>query len=603
MNKLEQIKNKKLNKQLSLVTLIIAIIGLAIVPLLIRVIPVNNPLTAYNWYGGEETLFDMYAVFKSQIIITLGLLSLVVIAIRQVKFKTYDLKDPVIILISLFALITLLSHLFSIAPALSNRGMNDRYENTWVWLAYAAIFTLVYGEKWTSEQLKKIGFAFVLSNIFLSVIGFLQYLGFDPIFNDFTKLFITSFKLGSLDFSANYTINYKVIVQTLYHYNYVGFYLSLSIPVIMSLALHDKSMRHRIGYIALLALMFFNLLGSSARGGLVGVAVILPLFVLLNRHLLFSNLKILIALILVTVVVFVGFETYTDGFIVSRLMNIFTSVEAPNHLQKIAIEADTIHFNLDHGELKVNVLSKSNESWEAKYLYNDESVEIIFDEATNTFTFGNEALQGVKVFPTLYNQITLLSFELYGQQWHFAYDANQQLKFVNPFGKFDDIVTPDTFGFEGRERLGSARGYIWSRSLPLIMKRPLLGYGVDTFSVVFPQQDYVGKYNAYDTTNMIVDKPHNIYIQIALNSGLIALASYMALVILGLFRTGKATFVKKLKFQNAWTSATFLGLFSYSIAGVFNDSTVQLSSVFWILLALSLTLNKFEALKENEPKS
>ncbi len=602
MNKLEQIRNKKLSTQLSLITTIIAIIGLAIVPLLVRVTPVDNLLLSYNWYAGSEILFDMYSIFKSQVILCLGIISLLVIVVRQVKFKTYTLKDPVIVLILIFSVVTILSHFFSVSIALSNRGMNGRFENTWIWLAYASILTLVYGEEWTIEKLNKLVLGFVISNLILSIVGILQYFGIDPVFNDITKPFITSFKMGNLNYVADYTINYKVIVQTLYHYNYVGFYSALSIPMIMSFALYDKKIYHRLGYLILLALMFFNLLGSSARGGLVGVTATIPLFIILNRQLLFKNLKIFFALILITVVVFIGFEAYTDGFITSRLKNIFISVEAPNLLKSLSIIDDSINIEFDHGILQIDVISVSNDVWQTSYYYNDILIQPILHES-NTYNYFNvESLKDIKFYISEYQNLYLFTVEMFNQGWYFGYDE-KTLKYVNALGKFDAIVTPDTFGFDGRERLGSARGYIWSRSIPLIMKKPILGYGVDTFAVVFPQQDYIGKYNAYDTPNMIVDKAHNIYIQIAINSGIIALSAYTSLVGLALFKTGRNALSSDLKNQNVWISATFLSVFSYSIAAIFNDSTVQISSVFWIILGIAFSVVKFKYSKTIEPKS
>jgi len=41
------------------------------------------------------------------------------------------------------------------------------------------------------------------------------------------------------------------------------------------------------------------------------------------------------------------------------------------------------------------------------------------------------------------------------------------------------------------------RGYIWSRSLPLLRNTILVGYGPDTFAMNFPQHDIAGKVKAY----------------------------------------------------------------------------------------------------------
>ena len=64
-----------------------------------------------------------------------------------------------------------------------------------------------------------------------------------------------------------------------------------------------------------------------------------------------------------------------------------------------------------------------------------------------------------------------------------------------------------SIGFQGKEKLGSARGYIWSRSLPLMMDSLLIGQGPDTFFAEFPQGDLLGKLYAYDSAQTIVDKP------------------------------------------------------------------------------------------------
>ena len=60
--------------------------------------------------------------------------------------------------------------------------------------------------------------------------------------------------------------------------------------------------------------------------------------------------------------------------------------------------------------------------------------------------------------------------------------------------------------------------------------------GADTFAMYFPQADYAGKYNIgyfSDTRNVIVDKPHNMYLGIAVNTGVISLIA--VLCIFGLY--------------------------------------------------------------------
>ena len=149
-----------------------------------------------------------------------------------------------------------------------------------------------------------------------------------------------------------------------------------------------------------------------------------------------------------------------------------------------------------------------------------------------------------------------------------------------------------SIGFKGKERLGSARGYIWSRTLPLIKERPLLGYGPDAFAFAFPQNDLLGKWYAYRTPNMTVDKPHNLYLQIAVNQGLIALGAFLVLV-----GTYIVNAIKVYAFRRDYSSkeivgiALFLAIIGYLGAGIFNDSIVSVAPIFWILLGTGMSIN------------
>jgi len=156
----------------------------------------------------------------------------------------------------------------------------------------------------------------------------------------------------------------------------------------------------------------------------------------------------------------------------------------------------------------------------------------------------------------------------------------------------NQVVKAPSIGFEGKERLGSARGYIWSRSIPMLKNSVIFGYGPDTFAVEFPQEDYIGKIRAYGTPRMIVDKPHNMYLQIALNTGILSLIAF--LTICGAYITESIRLYFKNQ-DNSFACLTgtgiFLGICGYLAAAVFNDSTVGIASVFWILLGLGFVCN------------
>ena len=158
----------------------------------------------------------------------------------------------------------------------------------------------------------------------------------------------------------------------------------------------------------------------------------------------------------------------------------------------------------------------------------------------------------------------------------------------------DDIIKPASLGFSGKERLGSARGYIWSRSLPLLKNSLLLGYGPDTFVIEFPQYDYIGKIRAYGTTQMIVDKPHNMFLQIAMNTGVLSLLSVLVLFGFYIVQSLKL-YIKNINNKSIATVSgvgIFLGICGYLGAAFFNDSIVAIAPVFWVLLGLGFVCNE-----------
>ncbi len=108
---------------------------------------------------------------------------------------------------------------------------------------------------------------------------------------------------------------------------------------------------------------------------------------------------------------------------------------------------------------------------------------------------------------------------------------SDSIQFIDQFGKsHDGFQQVQSFGFEGRERMLSNRGYIWSRSLPLLKNTLFIGTGADVYPFNFPQTDIVGKVNAFGYYDIIVDKPHNMYLQTAIQFGIIFTMGLVSLI-------------------------------------------------------------------------
>jgi O-antigen ligase len=126
-----------------------------------------------------------------------------------------------------------------------------------------------------------------------------------------------------------------------------------------------------------------------------------------------------------------------------------------------------------------------------------------------------------------------------------------------------------------------------------MMKETLiLGHGADTYSLYFPHRDYVGKYNAGWNINKIVDKPHDMYLDIIIGTGGVSLLSL--LVLWGIYVIQSMKLYIRSKFENFTEYvgvAIMFGICGFLAAGLVNDSTVSTVPMFYGLLGTGIAIN------------
>jgi hypothetical protein len=162
----------------------------------------------------------------------------------------------------------------------------------------------------------------------------------------------------------------------------------------------------------------------------------------------------------------------------------------------------------------------------------------------------------------------------------------------NQLGKYVKLTNVPSIGWSSNPGFGSGRGYIWSRTLPMISKTIFVGHGADTYCIFYPQNDYVGKYNAGWNVNTIVDKPHNMYLGAAVGTGLISVLALLALFILYFIQSIKLYWKEEYRdFSSVVGVGIFLGTFGFVISGFVDDSTVSVMPMFYGLLGLGIAIN------------
>ncbi len=110
----------------------------------------------------------------------------------------------------------------------------------------------------------------------------------------------------------------------------------------------------------------------------------------------------------------------------------------------------------------------------------------------------------------------------------------------------------------------------------------------------YPNRDFTGFINTFGSTGVLIDKPHNFYLQYAFHFGLLGLGLYIAvaLYVVGMYlrdlRTERCSPKKGKEGFSSFKLACLMGLVCFLGCGLTNDSMSGVTSIAWILMGLLL---------------
>ena len=263
-----------------------------------------------------------------------------------------------------------------------------------------------------------------------------------------------------------------------------------------------------------------------------------------------------------------------------------TDITTEANYVSITYKEETLHFSISYtadNDANLLVTSASGEP-------------IILKSEGFSYKLENTAFSDCEIALIPIDNYMSLYLVIDGNSWIFSNEVEpNKYLLLNNFGNWLEVSTPPSAIFTNYTKLATNRGYIWSRTIPLLAQTLILGTGPDTFVTVFPQYDYVGRLNSGYSTIDIFTKPHNLYLQIAVQTGVLSLLCVMAFYILYFIKSIKlysTISYKENLFLHFSGLGIFLGIFSYMIAGFANDSMIVLSPVFWILLGIGVKINQ-----------
>ena len=411
-------------------------------------------------------------------------------------------------------------------------------------------------------------------------------------------------------------------VATLYNPNYLGVYGSFMIPFLAMLVLYEKSKWRRFWHIGNFVLVAVAVLFSRSRAGLIAAVAALCVALVVCCRRLVKYWYLTIPAINFAVVILLLVNAYNDNLIFDRLKNVLAPDDVK--VEEFVAEDGTVVRKTGLTELyttEESVVMTYNDVTVHIYMYdedgylglyglidNEEQVDMPMEGEDMCFSFSHPALSGITA--QLMQLEEYNGFVLEGDgQWPFVYNEEKgRFQYVRKYLATDgtavykqsDMVVAESFGFEDRQRFFSGRGYIWSRTIPLLKEYVFLGSGPDTFVLAYPQNDYLHmKENGFD--GMVLTKPHSLYLQVGVQTGVLSLLcllvfyGWYAIWCLRLY-----WFRNMNTFQEGLGVAVFIASIGYMISGISNDSMVVTAPVFWTLIGLGIAANTMVVKKRKE---
>ncbi len=584
-----------------------AVFFTAVVIVITRMTSYERDMSEFFWSVDKTQLTDFFSYYKMMAILICALFAIVFLLYRIFIQSFYIKRSYAYIPMIVYSVFVLLSYLFSDYKLFALWGFNDRFEGTLVLLAYMVMLFYIINTVNSERNVKQIIYSLAVVSCLLGLLGVTQASNHDFFRTAIGKKLITPTWFWDQVDNLNFTFTDQ-IYQTVYNINYVSFYLTLLIPIfgllfIRAVNLGKKEPLYRkVIWGALFSLLIYNLIGSSSSGGLMGMGiVVLVALIVLNRTIVRWWKP---ALILVAITVLVGafnvqrwlpeLSTSMDGFKDNvAMMQKDESKHKIDYLETkgdsiiLGYEGDTIVFQTYSDDpSSVSIMDSTGSHFDVEPVAGETSVFRIQDERYSWIT----VKPGKDDENHHYIVIATDGFE-----WPFRLTKDGP-KYYTGLHALVDLRKVPAIGWENNQSFGSGRGYIWSRTIPMMKETLLLGHGADTYCIYFPHDDYVGKYNTTSyahNINIIVDKPHNLYFGYMIGTGFISVLALLALWLAYIVQSFRLywRFNSSSSFLSIAGLGIFLGICGFLAAAFVNDSSVSVTPMFYGLLGTGIAAN------------
>lgn len=584
---------------------------LMVLPLIVRVYPYYSNLSQYPWFTTEDFQVDFFLHGKNVALNVMGVYMLVLLALYALIGNTEKRKPWILIPVAVYAIFAFASSAISPYSEYAFRGNFEGFESIWTVLTYCLIVVYAYYMVRSAEEVRVLLYSFSIGVFILSVIGFFQAFGHNPLSVSW---------INTLTIPGQYREALEGIIEyndgtylTLYNINYVGVYMAMTIPVLLFLLFDfnkNKSFAtvkssictilNVVIFLVLLISALFCLYKSESEAGVLALcAGIVFIPIVMYRKLWKHKFVTLAGIAAVAVVIIVMGKSYIQPAF-QRLANQLFSETKTYDLTRIHADENSVTFTYKGADI-VFKMEEVDTDYFVFAAYDGDGNPLNIVGNTWVFAFADEPYSDFSVAYYPIADYLSMSISQGNNNWVFTNTTGSgTYQMLNYYGKWIDLADPERVkALDGLEHIFSGRGYIWSRSIPLLKQSAILGVGADCFVFAFPQLDYLGRSHSGYADNQVFTKPHNLYLQMAIQYGVPAMLAF--LIFFGMYFVESFRIYSKKKldcFEAKAGLGIFIGMVVYMITGLTNDSMIVVSPIFWTLIAIGIVVNNIMLKKE-----
>ena len=554
----------------------------AFLPILVKTIIFTKEVNSLDMKAYPSLLnnFDVFFYYKAILLIIASFFLVIALITRNKFYKSFVLS-----IIFLFGFFILVSSILSKFNGYTFLGGIESYQGCLVWLSYLIICV-------SASQIRKIlnfkliVFGVLFSSSLLSLIGILEYFSTDA------HEYILDLLLSNAKNKVWYTPE-PGILSLSYNRNYYSVFIYLATIINLVLLLFCSNKKHKILLYFSYILMLINLFGAITLAADITyfISLIVMLF-FLRKKIKEHQQKLIIIGVTNLLLFFIISNQYGAAIKQEEPSKRFSTSGKNSSLKELKVidslliiepfQLKPLYIRLDKKNIKFDSSDRFNENLRIKK--NNDTI-VIENRGYEHYKFIFKTFKGFTSIILNYDNV--FDYKLVIKEGSFMT--------INPYTqKIEPIITPQKNDFfNKRTGILSGRGIIWALALPVILEQAkLIGYGADSFRYAIPNKDFLSLIKAYGSQPKKLIAAHSIYLQIAIEFGVVALFLFLTILLIYCYKTFRLLMNSPF---TQWTHYLSLGclisVFGFILLGITNSSMIASSVIFWVILGVGIAIN------------